>query len=170
MRPTNEKTTSIRATAIIHPAPPHGVTVTRYRGSAERGFLLLEVLIAFAIVALALGVLSQSALNSLRSLQAAARYEEAVARARSRLAIAVHGAPLAASDQQGDDGSGFRWRVLIAPVANTSPRPLANRGPRRQLRVQTVLYAVSVWVWWTEGEGPRREVRLDTQRVASALQ
>lgn len=162
---------SIPARATIQAGQPwRRAAAAPRRGDGARGFLLLEVLIAFVIAALALGVLSQSGLNSLRSLQAAGRYEEALARARSRLALAVHGAPLAALDQQGDDGGGFRWRVLIAPVASTPPRPLADRGPRRQLRVQTVLYAVSVWVWWSDGEGPRREVRLDTQHVASVLQ
>ena len=136
---------------------------------ATRVFTLLEVLIAFVIGALALGVLSRSGLASLQSLEATARYEDALLRARSRLTLALHGAPLTPADQQGDDGGGYRWRVLIAPAAVAAPRPLGSRGPRRQLRVQTVLYAVSVWVWWADGDGVRREVRLDTQRVASTL-
>jgi general secretion pathway protein I len=141
------------------------------RGPAG-GFTLLEVLIAFVIAALALGALTQSGLGSLRSLQAASRYEEALARARSRLAVALHGAPLVAGDQQGEDGSVYRWRVLVTPLAGPTVRPLGSRGPRQQLRVQTMLYAVSVQVWWTEGAdgaGARREVRLDTQRVVSSL-
>jgi general secretion pathway protein I len=132
-----------------------------------RGFTLLEVLIAFVIAALALGVLSRSGLASLQSLQATARYDEALARARSRLAIALQAAPLVATDQQGDDGGGYRWRVQVAPVASAAPRPLGTRGARRQLLVQTTLYAVSVRVWWDDGSG--REVRLETRRVASVL-
>lgn len=146
------------------PTPPHP--------GGARGFTLLEVLIAFAIAALALSVLARAGMSSLQTLHATARYEEAFTRARSRLAMALHHAALAPTDQQGEDGSDFRWRVLIAPLAATPVRPLGSRGPRQRLQVQMVLYSVSVWVWWAEGageEGGRREVRLDTQHVASTL-
>jgi hypothetical protein len=95
-----------------------------------------------------------------------------LSRARSRLAVALHGAPLEAGERQGDDGGGFRWRIAVAPADSASVRPLASRGPRQRLRVQTVLYAVSVEVSWNEGNdaaGPPRLVRLDTLHVASAL-
>ena len=130
------------------------------------------MLIAFAITVLALGAFAQAGRASLRSLQAADRHEEALSRARSRLAAALHGAPLEAGEWQGDDGGGFRWRIAVAPVDSAPLRPLAARGPRQRLRVQTVLYAVSVQVSWGEGEGaaaPPRQVRLDTLHVASAL-
>jgi general secretion pathway protein I len=137
-----------------------------------RGFALVEVLIAFVIAFLALGVLARAGADGLRSLRNVGRYEEALARARSRLAIALHGAPLQPGDHQGDDGGGFRWRVLVTPADGPVVRPLGERGPRRLLRVQTMLYAVSVQVWWTKDgstEGPRREVRLDTLHVESSL-
>src|SRR5438309_8766157 len=94
---------------------------TRLRNAG--GFTLLEVLIAFIIASLALAVLAQSGVSSLRSIQNAARYEEALARARSRLALALHGAPLVPGDHQGDDGGGYRWRVRIAPISSTAVRP-----------------------------------------------
>jgi general secretion pathway protein I len=144
----------------------------RHPPARAGGFTLVEVLIAFVIAFLALGVLAQAGADGLRSLHGASRYEEALARARSRLAIALHGAPLLPGDHQGDDGGGFRWRVLVTPADGPVVRPLGERGPRRLMRVQTTLYAVSVQVWWTEdggAEGPRREVRLDTLHVASSL-
>ena len=45
---------------------------------------------AFAIAALALGVMYSSGLGALHSTQVASRYDEAVSRARSHLALAVH--------------------------------------------------------------------------------
>jgi general secretion pathway protein I len=137
-----------------------------------RGFTLLEVLIAFVISALALGVIFRSAASSLASVDAAARYEEALGRAQSRLTLTVHGSALTPGDQQGDDGGGYRWRVRITQVASTAAGP---PGPHQVVRVPVTLYAVSVWVWWGEEDGTRggmarrREVRLDTQHVGPTL-
>lgn len=150
-----------------HPGCP-----TAAREGGARGFTLLEVLIAFVIAMLALSVVARAGMSSLQTLHATARYEEALTRARSRLAMTLHQAPLEPMDQEGEDGSRFRWRVSITPLTATPARPLGSRGPRQRLQVQTVLYSVSVLVWWTEGTGEagtRREVRLDTRHVASVL-
>jgi general secretion pathway protein I len=152
-----------------------GVQPTRSwrRGRTEAGFALLEVMVAFIIAALALGVLFQSGLSSLRSIQTSARYEEALARARSRLTVAEHGAPLKPGRLEGDDGGGYRWRVVVAPAAATSVRPLGMLGPNRPPRVPLTLYAISVWVWWNErgaDEGSRHEVRLDSHLVQTVLE
>ena len=165
--PALPRSTAIRATAATNaPSKASG-------HQTAAGFTLLEVLIAFFIAALALGVMARASVGSLHAIQATARYEEALTLARSRLAMASSAAPLVATDQHGEAGDSYRWRVLVAPVATTPLRPLGSRGPWQNLRVQTVLYTVSVWVWWhDEGSeaASRREVRLDTQRVASAVQ
>jgi general secretion pathway protein I len=153
--------------SIVTPVRPFA------RGETESGFALLEVMVAFVIAALALGVLFQSGVSSLRSIQTAARYEEALGRARSRLAIAVHGASLVPGELQGDDGGGFRWRVLVTPVAATTVRPLGMLGPNRPARVPLTLYAISVRVWWAEPGSEadsRHEVRLESHQVQTALQ
>lgn len=120
------------------------------RAERAAGFTLLEALVAFAILALALTALLQGALSGLRATQAAGRTEEALARARSRLA-ALEAAPLGPSDQRGEDGGGFTWRTRIVPQANAGG---------------VTLYAVSVAVGWRDGGTPR-EVRLDTQRLGA---
>jgi general secretion pathway protein I len=122
---------------------------------SERGFTLLEVLVAFVIAALALTVLFRGTLDGLRATQAAGRYEEAVTRARSRLAALTAGG-LAPGDRQGDDGNGFHWRERITTVASS---PVAAEG-------SLALYAVSVAVSWTDGS--RRTVELDSERIGLA--
>ena len=63
------------------------------RTDRAAGFTLLEALIAFAILALALTALLQGTLSGLHATQAAGRTEEALARARSRLAGRDGGTP-----------------------------------------------------------------------------
>jgi general secretion pathway protein I len=116
----------------------------------DSGFLLLEVLVAFIIAALALAVLLRGALDGLTATHIASHYEEAVVRARSRLA-GIGLAPLA-GDRQGDDGGGYHWHERIVPVATAQTLP------------PTSLYAVSVAVSWEEN-GERRVVDLETERL-----
>ena len=121
-----------------------------------RGFTLLEVLIAFVIAGLALAALTEAALGGLHATQAAAHVEEALSRARSRLAAAaLNPRP---GEQSGDDGGGFTWRVLIRPAATEA----AEEGARRP-----VLYDIQVEVAWTLDGGTRR-VTLETMRLGSA--
>jgi general secretion pathway protein I len=121
------------------------------------GFTLLEVLVAFAIAALALAVLYRGALDGLRTASIAGSYEEAMARARSRLAMVGHGLPLTPGELAGDDGGGYHWRIRIAPLAATAAPPGAKVPGLG-------LYAVSVAVSWA-AEGRHREVRLDSARL-----
>ena len=127
----------------------------------ERGFTLLEVLVAFVIAALALGVLYGGTVSGLRAARTAGRYEEAVSRARSRLATVGHGTLLAPGDRRGDDGGGFRWRVRVAPVA-TAP---AASGTDAAAGPHIGLFDVSVAISWDDG-GAERRVELDSQRAA----
>lgn len=135
------------------------------RRSAARGFTLLETLIALIITALALAVLFHGGLGGLWSVQAASHYEQAIARARSHLAIAVHASPLIAGEWQGNDGGGFTWHLRVAPVANTTVRPVT--GPtllRGSSSFPLTLYSVTVWIGWHDIYGVRA-VHLDTQQI-----
>lgn len=130
---------------------------------SERGFTLLELMVAFVIAALALGALFHGASGGLRSVAVADRYQEALARARSRLATIGHGLPLAPRHDSGDDGSGFRWDVDIVLAASAAPLrqpadPVLGPPPRM------ALYSVQVGESWTGEAGPRR-VRLQTELI-----
>lgn len=130
----------------------------------EFGFTLLEVLIAFAIAALALGVLFHAGLTGLRAESTASKYEQAISRARSRLTAAVHADPLVSGDWQGDDGGGFTWHLRVAPLASTDIRPIYAATPVGLSTFPLTLYSIAVVIAWHEGKAVR-EVRLDTQQI-----
>ena len=116
----------------------------------EAGFTLIEVLVAFIIAGLALGILAHAGLDGLRSTSLSARYQEALARAQSHLA-AIGDVPQP-SDRQGDEADGYHWHVRIVPLATAA----LGTG-------HATLLAVSVAISW--GDRPGRTVRLDTERV-----
>jgi general secretion pathway protein I len=130
----------------------------------QRGFTLLEVLIALVIAGLALGVLFNAGLTGLLATQAASQDEQAIARARSHLTLAIHASPLQAGDWQGDDGGGYAWHLRVAPIASTTVRPAYAATPRGSSSFPLTLYSVTVWISWVD-TGKRREVRLDTEQI-----
>lgn len=121
----------------------------------DGGFTLLEVLVAFVIAAGALAVLFRATVEGQAAGATAARYQEALSRARSRLA-AVEGTPLLAGERGGDDGGGYRWRMRVSLLAEGGP---VRNGPQLP-----ALYAVAVAVAWGEGPGART-VQLETRRL-----
>jgi general secretion pathway protein I len=128
------------------------------------GFALLEVLVAFIIAALALGLLFDAAAGSLTAVRTAGRTEEAVSRAKSHLAALGRGVMLADGTFEGDDGDGYHWRIRSAPVAKSvPPDPPPANGVRQQ---PLTLYSIEVSISWTDG-GQTRDVTLRTERLTA---
>lgn len=132
-----------------------------------KGFTLLEVVVALVIAGMAAGALLVAVGSGLHATQTALMYDQAIVRAKSRLAAATHGTKLTPGDRRGDDGGGFRWRLRVVPVASASVRPVGVVGPRATASIGVVLYGVSVWISWIDG-GTERDVHLDTQQVGGA--
>lgn len=88
-------------------------------GHRQGGFSLLEVLVAFAIMAMSLAVLYRTSGGSVRAVADAERYERAVRTARSVLAL-QDGVPESGLRLEGADG-GLRWQLRSAlhPVPAT---------------------------------------------------
>lgn len=133
---------------------------------AERGFTLLEVLVAFVIAALALGVMIEASLGGLHAAATASRYQEALSLARSRLAAAGAGS-LADKEQSGDDGRGFHWMVRIRPLGAVAVPAGPGANPARKPGPQITLFRITVVETWQEN-GHDRLVRLDSARLGPA--
>lgn len=121
-------------------------------GGGRRGFTLLEILIAFAIMAVALGALMQAFSTGLESSSAARDYAVATMHARSKLEEVGITIPLEAGTATGRFQDGYRWRVDIAR---------ADAEAEAAEAVPLDAYGVEVSVAW----GDRRSVSLETLRL-----
>jgi general secretion pathway protein I len=113
-----------------------------------RGFTLIEVVVAFAILSLALGALYESFGGALRRSGTARLHELAQLRAESLLSeFRGSGALLPAPRSGHDDDTGFDWRIVAKPYpAELAPSSTWNTE------------VVEVVVNW-DGKG-RHDVRL----------
>jgi len=128
------------------------------------GFSLLEVLVAFVILALVGTALFRLFGASLTNAGAADDYSRAAAFAESRLAMAEAGAPLHESTDQGtsDDGR-YAWSTKVesyVPPGTTSDQQRLDQ----MLPVQ--LWHISVTVNWPGERGAARSFTLSTVRMA----
>lgn len=123
------------------------MTVSQARNS---GFTLVEVLVAFTILAFTLAAAYGVFSNVSRSVAAGEQYGRALALAESRLAAIDAASPDDAWDEDGEFDDRFRWRVETAALADDLPDS-----------VKLTPVVVSVEVSW-DGGGP---VVLETIRL-----
>ncbi len=83
------------------------------RTHCEGGFTLLEVLIAFTILAVALVALMQSFSQGIIGSRVAEERAMAVVLARSKLAEVGRSIPLGESELSGEFTNNYRWRLVI---------------------------------------------------------
>ena len=119
------------------------------------GFTLLEVLVAFAILALSLGVLLQVFATGLRNTTVAENYSQAAMYAESILAALGAGGPLEEGADGGEINEIFSWRSQVSAYSDDDLE-------LDDLRAKA--YQVTVEVFWGE-PGRERSVSLDTLRL-----
>jgi general secretion pathway protein I len=135
--------------------------------SRAAGFSLLEVLVAFVIVALVGTALFRLFGGALNNASAAEDYSRAVLLAESRLAsTAVESAPLreGATDQGRTDDGKYSWVTRVDPYVG--PGTTADQQQLGQA-ANVVLWRISVTVSWPGALGQDRTLSLATVRLAS---
>lgn len=128
----------------------------------SRGFMLIEVIVAFALLALALSFLLASLSNASRQIRIADQSGRAALHAQSLLAQAGVGEPLQPGRRQGSlEGGRYRWTLDVAAYADPArPRATAiDPGAPRLLQL-------SLEMQWGEGVAQRLQWR--TLRLAPA--
>jgi len=125
---------------------------------ACRGFSLLEVLVAFIILALALGVLMRIFSGGLGNIGAAEHYSRAVAIAESKLVAAGVESPLTEGENTGEAEPGYTWRTSVQRY-EAGAQPIEAALP-------VDLYQVEVSVTWDATATQPRSLRFVTLRAA----
>ena len=130
----------------------------------DRGFSLLEVLVAFVILSLVGTALFQLFSGALGNASAADDMTRAVLVAESVLAETASAQPLREATQQGtaDDGR-IEWTSRVAPYAAPGVNPDTERGSES---LPLRLYRVSVEVAFPAASGGKRTLALATTRLA----
>ncbi|MCZ8164357.1 prepilin-type N-terminal cleavage/methylation domain-containing protein [Silanimonas sp.] len=143
----------------------------------QRGFTLLEVLLAFALLAGASVLLLSILSNGLRDVADAERHGEAALHARSLMDNFGRMERLRPGGRNGslDDGR-YRWALEVQRVQDPLPAPLptpgqATSGPGADGIVdagEPVLYRLDLTLQWGEG-GPKQTFRTSTLRALYPL-
>lgn len=125
----------------------------------QRGFSLLEVVVAFAILAVTLGVLMQVFSTALNTTALSGEYSRAATLAETRLNAVGIDIPLEAGSYSGDPEDGISWQVFVEPF---------QTGDLTWEPTLEAFYVTAVASWGDDRGGSRREVILSTLRLGES--
>ena len=124
----------------------------------QRGFSLLEILIAFSILALSLGILLKIFSAGVNTAGVAEDYTAAVQIAESLMAKTGVETPLQAGQGAGLENEKYHWRVEVSPfVFNPDNIDISA--------LTASLFKVKVSVTWGDGNASDRQVELITLKL-----
>lgn len=137
----------------------------RHPFARARGFSLLEVLVAFVILALVGTALFRLFSGALGNASAADDSSRALLVAESVLAEAASTQPLKETSQQGtvDDGR-IEWTTKVAPYTAPGVNPDTERGSDS---LPLRLFRVTAEVEFPAANGGKRTLALATTRIAA---
>jgi len=131
---------------------------------SSRGFSLLEVLVAFVILALVLGVTMAIFSGGLRNVSRAGEYQQAVLLGQGKLAAVGIETPLVEGESGGEFGvpdTNFHWQLSIRPYLD---QQMEQAGSPAAVLPLTLL-EVNIRVSW--GTTDSHAINLKTLRLAS---
>ena len=130
-------------------------------GRRQRGFSLLEVLVAFSVMALVLGVVFRILSSGMNTAELTGRYSQAALLAQSRMAELDAQDDLQEGRSEGEFAdSDYRWQLTVSAY-NGEPTLNLDQLTFRPL-------AVELEVHWGDGD-QSRSINLSTLRLAPKL-
>jgi general secretion pathway protein I len=150
-------------------ARPAGQNASKRRANAgpslrrNEGFSLLEILVAFTLLAVAMGVLMQIFSSGVNGATLADRYAKAAMYAESKLAGVGVETELKESAVSGKFDDDFLWALVVRPYQD----PVAKDQSVVEFEklMPTQLYEVELKVSFTAEDRRERSVRLTTLRL-----
>jgi len=128
------------------------------QANKQQGFSLLEILIAFSILALSLGILLKIFSAGVNTAVVAEDYTAAVQIAESLMAKTGVETPLQANQASGLENEKYHWLVEVSPFEfnpeNVDPTALT-----------AVLFKVKVTVSWGDDNVNDRQIELTTLKL-----
>ena len=126
----------------------------------QQGFSLLEILIAFSILALSLGILLKIFSGGVNTAMVSEDYTIATQIAESLIAKTGSEIPLKDHQSAGDENEKYHWQLTISPFSLGSE----SFDPKN---AAAQLYRVNVTVAWGDGESDDRQIQLSTLKLVS---
>ncbi|MGR8998832.1 MAG: type IV pilus modification PilV family protein [Gammaproteobacteria bacterium] len=126
----------------------------------ESGFSLLEILIAFSILALALGILLNIFSSGVNNAAVAEEYTAALQIAEALMAQTGVETALQAGQTSGLEDDKYRWQVTVSPF---NPGIATLDAPA----ITVTLFKVKVSVNW--GDTNDRQIELTTLKLANKV-
>ena len=140
-----------------------GYANRRSTQNRAEGFSLLEILVAFTLLAVAMGVLMQIFSSGVNGATLADRYAKATMYAESKLASVGIESDLKESATSGKFDDDFAWALLVRPYQDPVPKEQSVVDYEKLMVTQ--LYEVELKVSFTADDRRERVVNLSTLRL-----
>ncbi|BCG62432.1 MAG: general secretion pathway protein I [Methyloprofundus sp.] len=135
-----------------------------FRQHVQQGFSLLEILVAFSILALSLGIILNIFSGGLRRTIISEEYQQAVIIAQAKLAASGIETELKDEITSGQLLDKYFWRVQVQPYQlNTE----LDEAAESDGDIPILPYQVTVTVEWFAGKS-NRQIQLTTLKLAAA--
>ena len=122
----------------------------------------MEILVAFVVLAAAVGVLYRTFSAGLRNVDAISGYSEAISLADAKLGGLGLEQPLQEGEESGaTEDKRFSWQIVVRPFVPPDSPPEQPNG----MIAQNQLLQATVTVTWNEHGDRKRTVELSTVRL-----
>ncbi len=127
----------------------------------QQGFSLLEVLIAFSILALSLGILLKIFSGGVNTAMVAEEYTTAIQLAESLMTRVGADKPLLTGEESGIENDTYTWHITMSPYL-FNPEQIDND----KLKLQ--VFQVHINISWAMGQGQGQEREFDLTSIKLA--